>query len=220
MANPFSRFRQAGATLVEIMITLVIIGIVMALGIPSFSGWVQNSQIRTAGESLLSGIQLARAQAAAMNSNVCIEFLDNGGKLSTAGTSWAVYGPTPDPAAVWPDIRLIAVDCTVDPAGAGLIQSKAAAEGTRNVTVAPNTTAPAVKVNAIEFDGLGKVRAAHPGGALAGGQSVTIDLQNSTGTCVAAGGPMRCLQIWVSAAGQVRMCDPDPAVNVGDPRKC
>lgn len=46
----------------------------------------------------------------------------------------------------------------------------------------------------------------------------TINIAQTGGTCVAAGGAVRCLRVVVTPGGSVRTCD--PAVGVGDPRSC
>jgi type IV fimbrial biogenesis protein FimT len=79
--------RRGGFTLVELMITLVVVGVVLALGLPGIMEWMQNSQIRTAAESIQNGLQTARTEAVRRNTH--IEFvLDNPG--NTGGTGWTV----------------------------------------------------------------------------------------------------------------------------------
>ena len=73
---------QRGTSLIELSIGLVIVAILIAAGLPSFSAWIQNSQIRTAAESLQNGLQIARNEAVRRNANV--EF-----RLGT-GTEWTV----------------------------------------------------------------------------------------------------------------------------------
>jgi type IV fimbrial biogenesis protein FimT len=62
---------QAGISLIEVMVVVVIIGILVALGIPSFQTWIQNTQIRTAGEGLINGLQTARNEA--IRRNECMQ---------------------------------------------------------------------------------------------------------------------------------------------------
>jgi type IV fimbrial biogenesis protein FimT len=59
-----------GVTLIELMITLVVLGILVFLALPSYTIWIQNTQIRTAGEGILSGLTLARAEAVRRNTSV------------------------------------------------------------------------------------------------------------------------------------------------------
>lgn len=53
----------AGFTMVELLITLVLVGIVMAIAIPSFRGWVDNSNLKAAARTLSSDINYLREAA-------------------------------------------------------------------------------------------------------------------------------------------------------------
>ncbi len=65
-----------GFSLDELMISVVILAIAMAVAMPSFSQWIQNTHIRSATESLLNGIQRARAEA--VTRNVTVTFTVSG----------------------------------------------------------------------------------------------------------------------------------------------
>jgi type IV fimbrial biogenesis protein FimT len=100
--------RHAGFTLIELIVVLAIIGVVMALGVPSYREWMLNLQIRGATEATLNGLQLARGEAVRRNASV--EFvLDTGGG---AGGAWEVRLPAPaatviqkrDKSGVSPDV--------------------------------------------------------------------------------------------------------------------
>lgn len=64
------RLRVTGVTLIELLIALVILAIMIFIGLPSFTAWIQNTQIRTAGEGIMSGMQLARSEAVRRNVSV------------------------------------------------------------------------------------------------------------------------------------------------------
>lgn len=86
---------QRGFTLIELMIAIVILGIVLALGIPSYRAFIQNSRIRNAAESIQNGLQVARSEAVKHNAQVRFSL--------GAGSSWAVgcVAPTADcPASI------------------------------------------------------------------------------------------------------------------------
>ena len=62
--------RTTGFTLIELMIALAILAILVFIALPSYTIWMQNTQIRTGAEGILSGLQLARAEATRRNTSV------------------------------------------------------------------------------------------------------------------------------------------------------
>lgn len=52
------------------MIGVVILAILASVAVPSFRAWLQNTQIRNAAASILSGMQRARSEAVGRNVNV------------------------------------------------------------------------------------------------------------------------------------------------------
>ncbi|MBI5918846.1 MAG: GspH/FimT family pseudopilin [Nitrosomonadales bacterium] len=62
--------RQSGFSLVELMIAITIVGLLLTAGVSVFGRWTQNQQIRVAAESILNGMQLARAEAVKRNGGV------------------------------------------------------------------------------------------------------------------------------------------------------
>jgi type IV fimbrial biogenesis protein FimT len=185
-----------GFTLIEILITLSIVGIVLALGAPAFGEWIQNTQLRTAAESMLTGVKLARTEAAKSNCAVHFQLTDTGGTLSTAGPYWLVISDAFDDGAK--------VVC--DPAQPTIVRSRVSVDGSHNAVYAASQSS-------IDFDSLGRVTPVPAG-------DIVVAVTNPTGgACVAASGPMRCLTIVVSPGGQARMCDP-AVTDTSDSRKC
>lgn len=66
---------KCGFTLIEMLVTIAILAIVLAIGIPSFQAIMANAQIKTAAQGIHDGLQLARAEAIRLNSRVI--FLKN-----------------------------------------------------------------------------------------------------------------------------------------------
>lgn len=198
--------RQRGVSLIEMMIGITIAALLMMIGLPSMVTWLNNSQIRTAGETLLAGLTLARVEAVKRNTIVRFQLvsdLTSGCALSTSGTSWIVSVSDPSGA------------CDAAPsetAAPQIIQAKSGEEGTARVAVAA-TGAPTV-----HFNGLGRVTS--PSGAA---NMTQIMISNpGAGLCQhldATNGTMRCLRIDVSTGGEVKMCDP-AVTDAADPRKC
>ena len=68
---------QAGFTVIELMIVILIAAILMMVGVPSFTSFVINNRLTTEANSLVTTIQVARSEAVKRNSPVYI--------LSTSG---------------------------------------------------------------------------------------------------------------------------------------
>ena len=189
--------RQAGMTLIELMIGIVLLGILLALGAPTFSRWTQSSQIRNAAEAIHNGLMLARAEAVRRNTTVRFQFVTTttgACALSDTGTNWVVSLDSPAGA------------CDAAPSdnvAPRIVQVRSAAEGSRNAAV------DAGGVSLITFNGTGQAT---------GGAPAAINVTNPTGGACAAGGPMRCMRVTVATGGQIRMCDPARAAD--DPQGC
>jgi type IV fimbrial biogenesis protein FimT len=77
--------KQDGVSLIELLIGFAVLGIVVAIAIPNLSSWMQNVQVRTAAESLLNGVQIAKGEAIRRNSQAKFSM------TSTSGVAdWSV----------------------------------------------------------------------------------------------------------------------------------
>jgi len=65
--------KSLGFSLIELLIGMTIMAVVIAIGMPSYSAWIQNTRIRTAAESIQNGLQMARAEA--VKRNVSVQFV-------------------------------------------------------------------------------------------------------------------------------------------------
>jgi len=199
-----ARRPQTGLSLIEVMIGLAIMGILMAIGLPNMAIWLNNSQIRTAGETVLAGLTLARVEAVRRNQIVRFQLVSDLSAtcaLTQSGTSWVVSQD--DPTG-------LCDQAPSDAAAPRIIQTRSGSEGTPRAVVAAATSAT------VYFNGLGRITS--PGGAL---NMTQLSVSNPTGgTCEHVdGGDMRCLRINISIGGEARMCDP-AVTDVTDPRKC
>ena len=114
---------MTGVSLIESMITIAILGLLVALAMPAIGDWLLNTRLRNAAESIQNGLQMARAEA--VRCNVPVEFV-----LDPAyDSSWTIQFafpalPTPCrdaiPAAQWP-----------------VVQARPAEEGSRNALLDP-----------------------------------------------------------------------------------
>jgi type IV fimbrial biogenesis protein FimT len=195
------RTKGSGFTLIEMMVGLAILALLLLLGMPTFTTFVRNSEIRSTAESLVNGLRAASAEATRQNAHVIFT-------LTTAGSSsWAI-NVVQDPASN--------TDCAtlVQPP----VQSYAKKEAGASSTVA---TTPADKLT-VCFNGLGRIINQ---GVLPSDHVQQIDVAS------VVVGEARPLRIIVDdpappVAGKprgLRMCDPDPALAAlvpPDPRAC
>ncbi len=209
MLTPFHKMR--GMTLIEVMVAIVIFGILMALGSGSFMAWMQNQQTRTAAESILNGLQVARGEAVLRNSPVIFVMCDL--SAGSKGSSWDVLAASAPAAAT-----ACSAAPAASPTGWERVQTRTALEGSANA----QASASAVGANAVAFNGLGRVTTLPTIGAVTVPPAVnaltqgltTVNVNNPKGDRPAG------LNITISAAGSVRLCDPATTLSPNDPRHC
>ncbi|MBY6191834.1 GspH/FimT family pseudopilin [Microbulbifer agarilyticus] len=76
---------QRGLTLIELLITCSILGILLAIGIPSFQQQLETSRTRAAADALLQAIHLTRSKAVSTNRRATLRRLD------TWHAGWEVF---------------------------------------------------------------------------------------------------------------------------------
>ncbi|NBB13291.1 GspH/FimT family pseudopilin [Pseudomonas sp. SLFW] len=81
--------RQAGLTLVELLIGLVLIGIAAALAAPSFSALVDSQRRQDTAQQLVSGLRLARVEAILRSQPVIMQ-----AQHRSWGEGWQVFVDT------------------------------------------------------------------------------------------------------------------------------
>ncbi len=109
---------QTGFTLYELLITLLVVGVILTLGIPNLTQFTANSHLTGAANDLHAAFQLARSEAARAKTNITIcasadpfagnadcngtweqgfiVFLDDNGDIARAGAAETVlraHGP-------------------------------------------------------------------------------------------------------------------------------
>ena len=73
---------QGGVSLIELIISVVILAILAAAGAPSFAQFIQNRKVRTGAEGVIQGLNLAKAEAVRRNTSIQIAI--------AADTGWVV----------------------------------------------------------------------------------------------------------------------------------
>lgn len=194
------RTRDHGASLIELMVGITLMGLLISLGIPTFSDWLRNAQIRTAAESIQNGLQFARTEAVRRNTSVRFQLtssLDSSCSLVTDGAYWLVnMGSDVSPSGKCDD-------AASDTASPFILQRSPAGSNPEIFDITANQYA-------VSFNGLGQQTATQNPNISP--STLTIDVKSSSAACLGTtGGTARCLRITVSPAGQIRMCDPSIA---------
>ena len=72
--NLSAKKRDAGFTLVEVLVTFAIIAILSAIAVPGFSRWIPNYRLKSAARDVVSNFQLAKLTAIKKGINCTITF--------------------------------------------------------------------------------------------------------------------------------------------------
>lgn len=111
-----------GFTLIELMTAITLFAILTMLAMPMYTTFIQNTQIRTASESILTGLRLAQTEA--LKRNVTVEFVL-------------------DPAVGWE------VDDVSDKDNVSFVSKAEFKQGAPNADVVPTTDARRVAFNGL-----------------------------------------------------------------------
>ena len=77
-----ARTRTRGFTLVELMVTIAVLAIVLAIGVPSFAGMTNRNRLTAAANELVGTLQTAKMEAIRRNARVVICPTANGTSCS------------------------------------------------------------------------------------------------------------------------------------------
>src|SRR5690554_4349780 len=79
--------RQRGFSLIELMVTVALLAILLAMGLPSFQGSLRSNRVATATNELIAAINLARIEAMRSPNGAALCASDDGSTCAT-GASW------------------------------------------------------------------------------------------------------------------------------------
>jgi type IV fimbrial biogenesis protein FimT len=198
-----------GFSIIEVVIAISIIALLMVMGLPSLGLFLDNQKIRAAVETMYSGLQEARVEAAKQNTPVEFVMFNDAIDLSdftfinnvipvAGGANWAVRIPNPAAPGTY---QLVTTRSGAESSGSGTASVVAVTGGAATIT----------------FNGFGGTN------GLAGTATFQFTRANPVNPdllCKAAGGAIRCLNITVTTGGQIKVCDPDPSIPPGDTRAC
>ena len=184
-----------GCSIIELSVALTIACVLLALGAPSFSGYLQNARLGALAQSLYGGLQTARTEAVKRNQSV--EFALTNSSLETTTADTVVLDPT---GRNW----WVRLPSSASAPASGIESKSTNANDLGGVAV--SASGPS-----FIFNGLGAASA--PG-------TTGIALTNPALGACAPGGPVRCWNVVVAPGGQIRLCSPDTSLPAGDSRAC
>ena len=193
--------RTSGFTLIELIVALALFSILMLMAVPTFTQWIRNTQIRSVAESLQHDLRKAKDRAGLLNRHVVLSMTNaNPAPNITAaagGINWTIQS-----------IPLFASD----PNHPQYIQGSNIASSYPGITIAGPTT--------LCFNSSSQVTANPLPGT---GTPCTVPITPIIYTVTRSGatpGQDRPLAITVSLAGEIRMCDPNRSLALGQPDGC
>lgn len=202
---------RRGFTLIELIVVIAILGMLLALGLPSFMTWLRNIQIRNSAEALQNGLQFARTEALRRNERVTFwtvtltdpRVMDDTCVRSGSGISWVVSRDDPD--------SLCATSAS-DTTAPRIIAKRPGGDGSRKTVVAAVNSGGAAS-SCVTFNGFGRVETTCSD-ASASNPIVRLTIASSE-----VDADTRNLEVRVTSGGGIRMCDP-AVTSTSDPRHC
>ncbi|CAP51017.1 prepilin-type N-terminal cleavage/methylation domain-containing protein [Xanthomonas campestris pv. campestris] len=76
---------RGGFTLIELMVTVAVLAIVLAVAVPAFGTLIRSSRLTSNANEVVAALQLARSEAVRQNSLVAVCRSDNGSTCATGG---------------------------------------------------------------------------------------------------------------------------------------
>jgi type IV fimbrial biogenesis protein FimT len=192
---------QRGFSMIEVVITIAIMGILMAAAMPSIGDWISNTKVRSTAESIQNGLQRARMEAVRLNKPVTFYLVSDLGAsctLSATSGSWVVSQVSPVGQCN------VAESATVTP----MIVAKAlVSDGGGGATISATQDGGTTTATSVTFNGFGQLANASSATAI---RRILV-----TGTSNTA----FSRRVEISLGGIGRLCDP-AVTSTSDSRAC
>lgn len=200
--------KQAGASLLELVIAIAVMAGMIGLSIPAVSDWADNNRIKATADAMINGLQLAKMEAVRQNTQARFALLDvptytvaaggqagdweictadnTGSFIGNQGQVW-VGTEVGTPARIGVSTAALTGQNFSTPltAGAGLTGLAPGCVGTTTATTNVNVT----------FDAMGRSTTA--------GNITRIDILNSR-----TNNSKKRLVITINPQGQIKLCNP------------
>jgi type IV fimbrial biogenesis protein FimT len=186
----------SGFTIIELMVTLVVLSIMLAFGVPEFTTALANSRVRSGAESIKSGLRYAQIEALQRSANTELVITADSPDTSAANAVSAVS------ARNW------VVRVRTDPLRGipAPIYVKGSADESASASMLQNQSGG----TSVIFQSNGRVMQGTTGGP--------VPLVAPFVISISSPGASRPLCVFATTTGSIKVCDPKLAV--GDPRAC
>ncbi len=131
-----------GFTLVELMVTVAVIGILAMIAVPSMTSLVSTSRVKGQSEEVTSLMQVARSEAIRRNQRVTACASAAGTTCSASAGRFVVFSANPANPAVMEVVREITLPASMQVAGSAtgvIFKASGITEGAKKFEVATST---------------------------------------------------------------------------------
>ncbi|WP_432726450.1 pilus assembly FimT family protein [Variovorax sp. W6] len=181
-----SRRAPSGFTLIELMVTIVLLSVLAMLAMPAFATWIANNKVRTVSDSLQNGLRFAQSEALRRSRPIVFSLTNSAAPQTSLtavanGSGWSI------------NVSKSSMD-----AKSAFVQSGVLSDVASGVQI----TGPA----AVCFNVLGRM-VANTDTGVSGASCDTGSAVQAYDISLSPGAD-RPLRVLVALGGQIRMCDP------------
>jgi type IV fimbrial biogenesis protein FimT len=193
--------RQRGFNLIEAVVTVSVLGLLVAAAAPSMTDFIRSTRVRSLAEATQNGLQRARSEALKRNQVVTFWLVspnntaspDNACARASDSAAWVVSLDNP------------AGQCAAAPSAVDaprIVEVYGPGTAGNNIVVA-GLASDGAAATSVSFNGYGQ--------RVGAGTLANIDISTSDATA-------RLLRIQITSSGGIRMCD--RSILAPDPRAC
>lgn len=206
--------RADGFTLLEMVVTMGIFAILVAVGVPGMRTWVSNVKVRAVADTLQNGLRLAQSESLRRSRQVVFSLTSsstpqNGFTAAVGGGNWAVNtipsmtdgSDAGTPSFVDSGVLTTSANVQITP-----VPSQASICFNSAGRLTPNGTSGVTNIT-------GGATCAYP--PTPANHTAPMQLYNIT-----LSGADHPLQVQVSLGGQVHLCDPSKTLSATNPDGC